>query len=67
MVYHLCIFCLCFLKFLIPVSYTHLDVYKRQVEVISDEILGRGLKEAAAYTYENTEKVLKEAWPEMVD
>ena len=37
------------------------------VEVISDEILGRGLKEAAAYTYENTEKVLKEAWPEMVD
>ena len=29
------------------------------VEVISDEILGRGLKEAAAYTYENTEKVLK--------
>ena len=37
------------------------------VEVISDEILGRGLKEAAAYTYENTEKVLKEAWPELVD
>ncbi len=34
------------------------------VEVISDEILGRGLKEAAAYTYENTEKVLKEVWPE---
>ena len=37
------------------------------VEVISDEILSRGLKEAAAYTYENTEKVLKEAWPEMVE
>ena len=37
------------------------------VEVISDEILGRGINEAAAYTYENTEKVLKEAWPEMVD
>ncbi len=38
------------------------------VEVISDEILGRGLKEANhTYTYENTEKVLKEAWPEMVD
>ena len=37
------------------------------VEVISDAILGKGLKEAAAYTYENTEKVLKEAWPEMVD
>ena len=37
------------------------------VEVISDEILGRGLKEAAAYTYDNTEKVLKEAWPEMVE
>lgn len=37
------------------------------VEVISDEILSRGLKEAAVYTYENTEKVLKEAWPEMVE
>ena len=37
------------------------------VEVISDEILGRGINEAAAYTYENTEKVLKEAWPELVD
>ena len=37
------------------------------VEVISDEILSRGLKEAAAYTYEHTEKVLKEAWPEMVE
>ncbi len=37
------------------------------VEVISDEILSRGLKEAAAYTYENTEKVLKETWPEMVE
>ena len=37
------------------------------VEVISDEILGRGIDAAAAYTYENTEKVLKEAWPELVD
>ena len=37
------------------------------VEVISDAILGKGLKEAAAYTYENTEKVLKEVWPELVD
>lgn len=37
------------------------------VEVISDEILGRGLKEAAAYTFDNTKKVLEEAWPEMVE
>ena len=37
------------------------------VEVISDAILGKGLKEAAAYTYENTEKVLREVWPELVD
>ena len=29
------------------------------VEVISDEILGRGINEAAAYTYENTEKRIK--------
>ena len=37
------------------------------VEVISDAIVGKGLKEAAAYTCENTEKVLKEVWPELVD
>lgn len=35
------------------------------VEVISDEILGRGLEEAAKFTYENTAKVLAEVWPEM--
>ena len=35
------------------------------VEVISDEILGRGLEEAAKFTYENTAKVIAEAWPEM--
>lgn len=35
------------------------------VEVISDEILGRGIEEAAKYTFDNTQKVLKEAWPEM--
>ena len=37
------------------------------VEVISDEILARGLSEAAAFTYDNTKKVLEEAWPEMVE
>lgn len=37
------------------------------VEVISDEILGRGLKEAAAHTYENTKKVLAETWPELLE
>lgn len=37
------------------------------VEVISDEILSRGLKEAAAHTYDNTVKVLKEAWPEILE
>lgn len=35
------------------------------VEVISDEILGRGLEEAAKFTYENTAKVIAEVWPEM--
>lgn len=33
------------------------------VEVISDEILGRGLAEASAHTFDNTVKVLEEAWP----
>lgn len=37
------------------------------VEVISDAYLAKGIKEAAAYTYENTEKVLKEAWPELLE
>ena len=37
------------------------------VEVISDEILGRGLKEAATYTFENTKKVLAETWPELLE
>lgn len=36
------------------------------VEVISDSILSRGLKEAAVHTYDNTAKVLKEAWPEIL-
>ncbi|WP_057491631.1 sugar phosphate isomerase/epimerase family protein [Streptococcus orisasini] len=36
------------------------------VEVISDEILSRGLAEASAFTFENTVKVLKEVWPEML-
>lgn len=33
------------------------------VEVISDEILGRGLAEASAHTFDNTVKVLEETWP----
>lgn len=37
------------------------------VEVISDVYLAKGLKYAADYTYENTVKVLKEAWPEMLE
>ncbi|WP_427041133.1 sugar phosphate isomerase/epimerase [Fusobacterium sp. SB021] len=37
------------------------------VEVISDAILAKGLKECAKYIYENTEKVLKEAWPEALE
>lgn len=34
------------------------------VEVISDDILSRGLKESAVYNFENTVKVLSESWPE---
>lgn len=37
------------------------------VEVISDSILAKGLQEAAEYTYSNTEKVLKETWPELLE
>lgn len=37
------------------------------VEVISDVYLAKGIKEAAAYTYENTVKVLIEAWPELLE
>lgn len=37
------------------------------VEVISDAILAKGVKEAAKYTYENTVNVLKEAWPELLE
>ncbi|MBV7272924.1 sugar phosphate isomerase/epimerase [Clostridiaceae bacterium UIB06] len=35
------------------------------VEVISDAILAKGVAEAAKFTYENTEKVLRKAWPEV--
>lgn len=34
------------------------------VEVISDAILAKGVAEAAKYNFENTVKVLAEAWPE---
>ncbi len=36
------------------------------VEVISDEIVSRGLAEASAHTFDNTVKVLTEAWPELL-
>ena len=34
------------------------------VEVISDAILAKGLVEAAQHNFDNTVKVLAEAWPE---
>lgn len=37
------------------------------VEVISDAYIAKGVDYAAAYTYENTVKVLKEAWPELLE
>ena len=37
------------------------------VEVISDEYVGRGIDFAAKYTYDNAAKVLKEAWPEILE
>ena len=37
------------------------------VEVISDAIVAKGLKEAASLTYDNTVKVLKEAWSELLE
>ena len=37
------------------------------VEVISDAILAKGVKEAAVYTHENTVNVLKETWPELLE
>ena len=37
------------------------------VEVISDAIVEKGLKEAASLTYDNTVIVLKEAWPELLE
>lgn len=36
------------------------------VEVISDEILSRGIKEAAKHNYDNTKKVIEAVWPELL-
>ena len=36
------------------------------VEVISDANLEKGIEYAAKHTYENTKKVLEEAWPEVL-
>lgn len=36
------------------------------VEVISDSYLSKGIAYTAKYTYDNTVKVLKEAWPEIL-
>ena len=37
------------------------------VEVICDEYVEKGVDFAAKYTYENAIKVLKEAWPEVIN
>ena len=37
------------------------------VEVICDEYVEKGVNFAAKYTYDNAIKVLKEAWPEIVE
>lgn len=37
------------------------------VEVISDAYLAKGVADAAKYTYDNTVKVLTEAWPELLE
>lgn len=37
------------------------------VEVISDAILANGIEEAARHTFDNTKKVLEEAWPEILE
>lgn len=37
------------------------------VEVISDANLEKGIEYAAKHTYENTKKVLEEAWPEVLN
>lgn len=36
------------------------------VEVISDNILSAGVKEAAKYNFDNTKKVLENSWPEVL-
>lgn len=36
------------------------------VEVISDAILAKGIKEAAKHTYDNTVKAIEAAWPELL-
>lgn len=36
------------------------------VEVISDAILAKGIEAAAKHTFDNTKKVLEEAWPEVL-
>ena len=37
------------------------------VEVISDAILATGVEAAAIHTFDNTKKVLEEAWPEILE
>ena len=36
------------------------------VEVISDQYMAKGIDWVAKYTYDNTVKVLEEAWPEIL-
>ena len=37
------------------------------VEVISDAILSKGVREAAAHNFDNTKAVLAKAWPEVLE
>ncbi|MDD4369608.1 MAG: sugar phosphate isomerase/epimerase [Anaerostipes sp.] len=37
------------------------------VEVISDAYLAKGIEEAAKFTFDNTKKVLAQAWPEILE
>lgn len=43
------------------------NLRRHGVEVISDEILSRGVDAAAKANYDATAKVLREAWPELLE
>lgn len=56
----------CTVPFLKMIREKGIDPKVIGVEVISDPILAKGVKEAAKHTYDNTKKVLEEAWPEVL-